>query len=266
MAKVQYLRPGDNVAAAATITVETGTADDGYPADNLVDLNPGKPARLVETSGAWLFDFGAAQSLDLVALIHHNLDAGLDVRIQGNDTDDWTTPALDEAITIPAAAADGYPVCPFLDLTAITPRSYQFWRLVVVDANAAPVAIGEVILGETIRELTVNVNWGARESEDRLIIEHTTDMGVSTIYDLGVRQRVFEGDVDTTDAGAAELRDLVRAARARVDPWLFIPDPDVNDAWFVRFADAKALRRTMVFIDSNQLPFVVEEVSRGLVL
>ena len=66
---------------------------------NIYDGNPAKPAKLTTTTGAWRWDFGGAKQLDVAAIIHHNLTAGLNVRIQGNATDAWGAPSLDQATT-----------------------------------------------------------------------------------------------------------------------------------------------------------------------
>ena len=67
MANLVYGRPTDNIAATATAIV--GSAPDAaYPAANLVDLNPAKPAKLTTATGNWVFDFGSAKQVDLVAL------------------------------------------------------------------------------------------------------------------------------------------------------------------------------------------------------
>jgi hypothetical protein len=45
-----------------------------------------KPARVAKVDGttnAWIYDFGAKESIGAVALIHHNMDAGMNVCIKG---------------------------------------------------------------------------------------------------------------------------------------------------------------------------------------
>lgn len=267
MANILYARASDNVAALAT-TITASAADAEYPAAYLVDLNPAKPGKLTTTTGSWVFAFASARRVDVVALIHHNLTAGLEVRIQGNATDAWGSPTFNQQITIPAYHEDGFSVCPFLDLTGLAGYSasgFLFWRVVVVGVNAAPVAIGEICLIGTKRTLEVNVSWGAQDGEEHPIVEHRTDHGVSTIVDLGTKWRTFAGEIDGTDVAFASRRSLFRDARGRARPWLFIPDPSVNDAWFVRFQETRDARG-MMFLDRNLLGFPVEEVSRGLVL
>lgn len=265
MGNLLYSRYSDNLARTATVAVNTGTAAAGYPAANLVDGDPALPAKLNETSGSWTFDLGSAMNVDVVAVIHHNLAAGSNVSIQGNATNAWGAPSLSQAITIPVYAEDGFPVNPWLDLTPFT-RSFRWWRLLISTVQAAPVAIGEVLLVGTKRQLEVNFDRGAQTVEDHPVVEHVTSHLVARLYDLGVRRRRFKGTVTTTtDAGFASLQALHRDAHGRVRPFLVVVDPAVNDAWFARFDDA-TFTRTMPWASLHDVPFGFEELSRGLPL
>jgi hypothetical protein len=267
MGRMIYGLPSDNVAPLATITVNTGTVDPTYPAANLADLIPAIPAQLTTTTGSWKLAFGAAQRIDIVAIPHHNLIAGLDVRIQGNAADAWGAPTLNTTITIPAYRQDLFPVGSWIDLTGVAGYAvggFQYWRLVIVGANASAVKVGELIALATKRTLNPNISWGVGLKEERPIIENTTDYLVSTIYDLGVTRRSLAGTLDTTDVGLAAIRALWRDARGRARGFLVIPDESVNDAWFVRWAGD--LDPTLEINDRNTIPIAFQEVSRGLYL
>lgn len=264
---VIYQKLTDQVADNAASVIAT-TEDAAYPAANLYDFKPAKPAKLTGTTGNWVWDFTIAQRVDLIALIHHNLTAGLDVRIQGNATNSWGAPTLTTAITIPAYRDDGYPVNPWRDLTGVAGYStsgFRYWRLVVVGTNAAAIAIGEVWLGSTKRTLDPNVDWGVHRIHERKMVEHETDFGVVSAYDLGVTVRKLTGNLDTTDA----QRDLVLAwwesTHGRVYPFLLIPNGDENEAWLVRWGRSMH-DTTFDLIDRNTIPLEFQEVGRGLVL
>jgi hypothetical protein len=263
-----YSHASDDVAPNATITVNTGTEDPAYPKANLVDFVPAKPGKLTTTTGSWVFDFGSAQRVDIVALIHHNLTPGLEVRIQGNASDSWGSPTFNQPITIPTYREDGFPVNPWLDLTGLSgygTGGFRYWRVVVVGVNGAAVAIGEVLLIKLKRSLDPNINWGERRQEDRKLVEHRTDFGVSTIYDLGVTVRELNGDVDASDTQKAAIQSWWRDTKGRSRPFLLVPDGLVNDAWMVRWKDTK-LDVQLQFLDRNPIQLGFEEVSRGLVL
>lgn len=261
-----YQRASDNVAAGGTLTASSEA--DGYPAEYLVDLKPQRPSKLDGTTGNWVWEFSSPQRIDLVAIIHHNLDAGLDVRFQGNATNVWGGPTLNEAFTIPSAREDGYPVNPWLDLTGATGYSvsgFRFWRLVVVGVNSADVSIGEVWLGETKRTLDPNISWDATEGEERKAIVHETEFDIDQVYDLGVTIRSLTGEIDATDVARESFNDWWRSVRGRARPHLLIPyGEDVNDAWLVKFKNTlKDI--DLVLIDRNTIKVEVREMGRGLV-
>jgi hypothetical protein len=261
-----YQHGSDQVADNATITVQTGTVDPEYPASNLVDSNPAKPAKILETSGAWKFAFAGAQRVDFLAIPHHNLTAGLQVRIQGNATDAWGAPTFNALITIPTWRDDGWPVGPWLDLTAQAGYSaggFQYWRLTVVGANAAPVALGEVWLGSAIRTLSPNISWGAREGEQHKITEQETDFGVTLSYDFGLLRRTLVGEVDATDAAKDAVRAWWRSTNGRARPTIIVPEGTVNEALMVRWAEPK-IEVTREVLNRNTIPLAFQEVSRGL--
>lgn len=261
-----YQHGADQVADNATITVQTGTVDPEYPVTNLVDGNPAKPAKILETSGAWKFAFTGAQRIDFLAIPHHNLTAGLEVRIQGNAADAWGAPTLNALITIPAWRTDGWPVGPWLDLTGVAGYAvggFQYWRLVVVGVNAAPVAIGQVWLGAALRTLSPNLSWGAREGEFHKITEHETDFGVVLSYDFGLLRRTLTGEVDATDAAKTAVLTWWQSTNGRARPTIIVPDGTVNEALMVRWAEPK-IDVTRNVIDRNTIPLAFQEVSRGL--
>jgi hypothetical protein len=268
MGRALYATWTDNVAPNATVVaVGTGTVDPAYPATNINNQVLALPAKLLTTTGSWTFTFAAQQRVDLVAIPHHNLTAGLEVRIQGNATDSWGSPSLNTTITIPAYRGDGFPPGAWKDLTGVsgyTTNGYQYWRLIVVGVNAANVAISELYLVAQKRTLNPNINWGVQFNESRPIIENRSDFGVATIYDLGVTFRKITGDVDTNDAGLAALRTLYQDCRGRARQFCLIPDESLNDAWIVRWS--AGLDMTLVQIDRNTIPLAFDEVSRGLVL
>lgn len=268
MGRAIWSKYTDYVGPNATITVNTGVEDTTYPAANLCNRIPSKPAQLTGTTGSWVLDFLAAQRVDWVGIPHHNLDAGLDVKIQMNATNAWGGPSFSQPITIQTYRQDGFPVGAWLDLTVLGGYSaggFRYLRFLVNGANSVAVKIGELMVLSNKRILNPNVNWPVKKPEQRTIIENTTDYGVSTIYDLGVTRRRFSGDLDVSDAITADMVDWWRGTRGRARPFAFVPDESVNEAWLARFGgDQVALDQQIV--DRNSIPLDVEEVSRGLVL
>lgn len=267
MGRAIYSHYADNVAPNATVTVNTGTEDPAYPKANLVDRIIVKPAQLTTTTGSWVFAYGSAQRVDWVALPMHNLDAGLEVRIQGNATNSWGAPTLNTTIVIPAYRGDGLPVPCWKDLTGVAGYStsgFLFWRFVVVGVNTNPVKVGELLLISQKRTLNPNISWGVKKPEQRLIYDNRTAFGHANKYDLGVTPRQLQGDLDTTDAGLAAVAAWWQSCRGTARPFAIVLDEDVNEAWVAEFTGSHD--PTLTINDRNAIPITFEEVSRGLVL
>jgi hypothetical protein len=235
---VKYGRASDNVAPNATSITAT-TEDSEYPAENAIDLDPGKPAKLTGTTGSFVFDFGAAQRMDHVAIIHHNLTAGLgSVKFQCNSSNSWGSPTVDATLTVPSDWEDNYPVSFHKDLTGVSGYSsggFRYARLNFGSANDAAIALGEIVILSQARTLSI-VRPDVTTSEQRPLIEHGTDYEIATIYDRGTPVRTFSAEV-LNNGTTSTIDSWYRDVKGRVLPFLFIPNAAVNDAWFVRFAE-----------------------------
>jgi hypothetical protein len=264
-----YATPDDNVAADATVSLGSGTEDADYPLENLVNLNPALPGQFTTNTGRVVFDFGSAQRLDIAAIIHHNLTAGLTgVRIEGNATNVWTAPTFAAAFTIPAYHGDGMPVNPVLDLTAevgYSASGFRYWSIVVETANAAPVKMGEIVLVETKRDIE-DIRWGIPQKEEWPSITHVTDFGVKTIYAFGTKLRSFRATGRVSDAEVEELRELFRRAYGTARPFLVaLTEADDNDAMFVRTPKPE-FESEWTAPNHHEVSLEFEELSRGLPL
>lgn len=124
MARLIFTLPSDNIAGTGTIT--PSTEDATYPKAGFYDLNPAKPFKMTSTTGNIVWDFGDATKVDIFSIIHHNLAAGLEVRFQGNASDSWGSPSVNQALTIPSYDADGFPVNIFQDMTSHSSRTFRF--------------------------------------------------------------------------------------------------------------------------------------------
>lgn len=268
----RYCLPTDDLIAAVgpTISVDGGSPsieDPDYPVTNWNEVKPAKPSKLLTPFGAWVFDFGAAVNVAVFALIYHNFDPGLSVTLLWNSSNSWGSPAGSQNITIPERTEDGWTISPWIAVTGSP--TYRFWRLVVGGSpgNSFDLSLGRPFFGGALRDLTNDVRWGVEEVEDFINIEHQTDLGVETIYNIGGKRRRFAGEFALRNEApyehAQELISLHRSAQGRYKPWLLIPDVDVNDAWIVRFEENR-WSRTRELPNQNIFPYRVQELSRGV--
>lgn len=269
----RYCLPSDDLidSVRPTITVEGGSPsleDPAYPVTNWNEVRPSKPSKLLVTTGSWVFDFGTAVNVAVFALIYHNFEQGLLVRLQWNSSNSWGSPAGSQTIDVPAATEDGWTLSPWIEVTGSP--TYRYWRLIVSGSpdNSTPLSLGRPYFGGALRDLTNDVRWGVEEDEDFINIEHQTDLGVETIYNIGGKRRRFSGEFALRNEApyphAQELISLHRSAQGRYKPWLLIPDAtDPTDAWLVRFEENR-WSRTRELPNQNIFPYRVQELSRGL--
>lgn len=278
-----YQHYADNVAKdAASITIETGSAvspaDDDYGPESLIDDNPAQVAKIDDTTGAWLFAYDDPQRIDLAALIHHTCDEteaspsspAPSVRIEGNDTDDWSAPSFSAAFTIPAWFAVGtrkWPVNPWLDLTqqsGYSETGFLYWRL-VIENNSQNIQLGQVWFSPTIRRFDPDLRWSPRVSADKPQIENRTSFEVSTIYARGTTIFREEADLLADDTMAEALEQHWYDVEGRARPWLLIPSgPIANDrAYLVRYATTDR-QMAWNFEHAHEMRLAFQEVGRGL--
>lgn len=268
MSTFLFTRPSENLARTATVTVNTGVEDAAYPKANIADHHPEKPAKLTGTTGSFVYNLGSAKRADLTCVGHHNLAAGVDLRLQANATDTWGAPTVDLGFTIPARYADNFTVNVWLNLATLLPsvgsRTFQFWRLLVNSANSAPVAIGEWLLYSQRRDLGVrNIKWGSERTMRRPATRHETDLLVRHTYDFGTTVRAVEVEIDPTDATLVDVQEWFRDAKGIADPFVIIPHKDETDAWIVTFDDPdQPYKRVKRNYNTATLRF--QEMSRGL--
>jgi hypothetical protein len=269
----KYGLPSDELAAHADTTwsVNTGTENSTYPAANAGLKNTLKPAKLDSTSGSWVADLGSAKQVDLVAIINDNLDDALDVQVMAHTADTWGAPDFSAvSLTIPAADKDGRHTNPFVDLSAIAPRTFRYWRILINAANSANVAIGSFKLIGTLREFTQDFQPQPEvtDSEEHPVDEARTAGRAWLTYQIGVRQRFLAGQFRMdVPADITALRSWHRDAAGRGEAFVIIPDIDINDAWWVKFAQgSEALPRTRKYEQVSRFTVGFEEMTSGLVL
>lgn len=271
----------DEVARNATITIETGTAvsppEDTYGPSALVDDNPAKLAKIESTTGAWLLEYDAKQVVELASLIHTTCDeSGLSgspsvsVRIEGNNTDNWVTPAFSAEFVIPpwfGAGTRRWPQNPWLDLTVqdgYDDEGFFFYRI-VVENNSQNIQVGQLWLGETIRRFDPDLKWALTDGAVKPQIENKTSFEVATTSSRGTTIWYREADLDATDELAADLERHWYDVDGAAHPWLLIPNGPIDDrrAYLVKYATTERQMRWN-FEHYHQMRLAFREVGRGL--
>lgn len=105
-------------------TITASSEASGYPVTGLNDYIVATKWRSTGDTDEWVkIDFGAAMNITDVAIIGHNFTSGATVKVQGNATDAWGAPSVDETITWREYIMD----------KNFTGGSYRWWRIHIAD-------------------------------------------------------------------------------------------------------------------------------------
>lgn len=259
----RFALPTDDRASLAT-SITASDPDAEYPASNLVaasntgHLNlPSRPAKLDALEGYFDLAFSSPITILAAAMIYHNCDENLDVTLELGSGSPFAT-----IIQMPTEPhhPDGWTVSSWVEFS---PVSVDAARLSFNEPNSINIQVGRLMLLAAIRDIGNDVRWGVVESEEHGRLEHRTELGVETLYDLGGKRRAINGEIALLDSTVGDFISIYRQTRSRVQPWLLVPDAGETDAWLVRFEDP-GWSRTLDNPDHNIFPFRVKEVSRGL--
>lgn len=257
-----YTHPLDNLLLeAASITVTTGTEEEGYEVEKLSDGHWAWPFKIAEDTLVLDIVFAAPVQLLFAILGNSNVTVAADLWGHSDGTFGGGTPDIDLAFGIPTARPNGFFSSPFLRPVGLASRTH--YRLKVT-SNADPVAIGEFFLGGVARGLTNNYLYrGLRPEHVGASVVHRTHGRVGLGYEQASSIRTIDGILLVGESERALLEALVAATRHRARPFWVVPRSDVDDAWFVRLM-TDAIPELPLGPALFEVPFPLEMESRGL--
>lgn len=247
---MRYSLPAEDACQLDGTTVATSAEDSAYLAENLIDVNPAKPAKWTTTSGTATITLPTSTAVVGVAILYHNIAAGVSVDVNG------------ESVTIPTWHEDGWPTNAFkLFGSPITASVFT----VTIGANTANLVVGRVWLltAQHTTALTFRASPAPQIEEEHGIVEMATELGVETIYELGGKRRALTVEFWGKLAQSTEMQGIRRYTQGRSQAFLIWPFAAENDPWIVRFEDRVGTRIYTIDI-RNTFPFRVKELSRGL--
>jgi hypothetical protein len=207
------------LASAAAIT--TSTEDDLFVKANLYDQIAGKPFKFTSSTTGYIeIDHGAAATYDTIAIIGHNLTAESSVVVKGGA-------AANPSTVI--ETAEYREDCLWIDLGS---RNERYTRVVFTDTNPDKITIGEIVLGTRI-ELPRAPRFGVQASREEMDLAFETVRRVESVYKLGGRERrkyAFRFPQSEYD----DFRDMHMAVGGQAAPFVWIPDQDGAEVFYVR--------------------------------
>jgi len=230
MSDLVYARRTDNVAAAVTPVVFSGTTMNAlYPLTRAIDLDPATAAKSSSTGDFRIvWDFTAAQRVDAVWIPMWNALAGVVARFEGHTSNTWGAPTVSRNYTVPAYGGD-MPRGAFFDITAAAGYStsgLRYWSLFVPN-TAIITAIGEVFISSQKRTVK-NLLVGVSRPRDRRVIRHPRQDGGLFQYDRGSDTFSIEGRVIVNGDDYSDYLALHEDARGSVYPFPVVIEPDAT--------------------------------------
>lgn len=268
----------DEVGRLATVTIDIGTdpGDDNYGPAVLVNDIPAQMAKINSTSGAWRLAYGAPQPVTFAALLHSNLDAGLDVVLQASaGGSPWTTD-FEAPFVIPTWYAAGttrkWPIQPWIDLTTqsgYNPSGYANYRLYVRGTNSENLQVGGLKLYSDHLRLTYDFREGLARTTRKPTITHRTAWQIATRYSRLTAIWSAEGNLLIPTSQLDELDAHFFENDGEAQPFVIVPNGLRNRCYFVTRSDG--VQRDVVRFYREDLdeewceyPLSVVEVGRGV--
>jgi hypothetical protein len=115
----------DETLSSATLTANSNIIN--YPTTNILDSRIDRLFRTdSSTTATIVFDAGAAVTVDSINIANHNISASVTtLKWQGNATDSWGSPSVDETLTHTTG----------IITKQFTGGSYRYWRLHIIDGS-----------------------------------------------------------------------------------------------------------------------------------
>lgn len=121
-----------------------------YPVSNILDSRlPTLYRTDANIEAAIVFYTGKAETISGISIANHNISIGYDIlKIQGNDTDVWTSPSFSFDLTYGDIIDGVFPE-----------ETYKYWRVQIIDSLNANgyIQMGRVWIGESYSTCGINV-------------------------------------------------------------------------------------------------------------
>jgi hypothetical protein len=144
-----------------TAVLSSSSEDSKYSLVNVQDRMTLKLFHTLNVINEWI-KIASIITASRFAIINHNLSSAAIIKLQGNNTDIWTTPAFEETI----AWKEGIIIHKFTEVT------YDYWRLLITDNARTYISIGELYIGTYLQ--------GPNIKPDTQIDDETTSEGDTT--------------------------------------------------------------------------------------
>lgn len=262
MPNLIYDVPTDKVTG--TWSQVGGAVNAVYPLTNIDEESPWNPTVFTTNPTRIVCDHGGGGArIEYLAFINCNFPAGLSVHARRGNV--LGTATQDVSVTCPGPTASGHTSNPHADLSGANVGTYRYtWY--DLGASVPLLSLGLIRQVGTKRSVARNINWRPKGTKKFPNIERATDADTQLGYSRGTRMRGWSTTIQPTDAGFAALDAAYEACLGRHRPFLFIIDPNVNEAMWVKWGTNAewVFSQSHDFLDLHSLVIDVDELGRGL--
>lgn len=167
-------------------------------------------------SREWIVvDLGSAQSVAVGIVINHNAMAGGTFRLQGNATNVWSAPSVDQTLAGGAT----------MRIAFFTPGVYRYWRLLIEDTlNTDGFSeVGILFVGDYLQP-DRSFAQGYKEQREQLSVMAQADQGASYL-DKRPDRYAFRGQLARVSRATRDLLNAMSAAMPPGKNWFLAQDP-----------------------------------------
>ena len=151
----------DPVSDISTTSISSSSDGSDNPDDNAVKADVGKVWRTDSDTTEWIkFDLVVTtKKVDCVSILTHNLTKDATVTFEGNASDSWGSPTVDETLTV-ATDSDGSVIDRITHY--FTQATLRYWRVTIDDPTNPDtyIQVGRIMFGEyydTTRDITADL-------------------------------------------------------------------------------------------------------------
>lgn len=216
---------------------------DSLPLENLSTYDPKQVARSNALATVnFLLDFGYSASIDLVALLYHNITAAGTARVRVGPNANGSGALIDQTLD-PGDFGTDYPASLFYLSPETVSAQYVLWNITDAANPDGYVQIGRHLACDVFQP-EINMPYGAQLTmvdETRL----TRTVNGSQYADLKPKRRILSGAIDLlTEAEAFDEIYNLQRVKGITKPIFMIYDPSMT---------GDALQRTSVYGDLTEL-------------
>ena len=212
-----------NLVTASGNVFSSSSEDANYRHENIAAGWPAKPFKFnaAAADDQITVDFGSAKSVSICGVHGHNIDSGVTAIQLRKSSDNFSGSDV-----LVATMTKAFPTF----FVTFGSTSFRYWRLKFVGTNAAPIEVGEWVLGakSTLTNAQLIVNpWAYNE-----IMPQNRQVGTNVPQAFAnnlttARQRSIEiSFLAKSYAERDELRDLFTDTKFGEEPLVCVPDPD----------------------------------------